>query len=304
MQCGAGPARYLLTPSPPLNTKQYRTPPPSSRAGALAPRRWLTTHGTTSWSIASRPTAWRRWGARAVGVGRRGPAGRRRAGAGGCLSTPGTGTRLAPSQCREDPPLHPRPARPQVQQYTVCAQLLFNPRKAKLRPEVRLGQALALERAALLAKLIVNLHFYAEGRCAPQLRDAFVRRLLELLAPGGPGRLAAAAHNLRQLFSLMAPFAPPLASDPDRELLKEIDMALYRDLLTKLTVAAGAAGGGDAASAAGATQQAPLILSSVPAAAQQQQTVTAAGSAAVHTAAGAAQGATLQATAGQPPAAT
>eukprot|EP00887_Chlorella_sp_A99_P006281 scaffold3.g6281.t1 len=120
-----------------------------------------------------------------------------------------------------------------VQQYAVASQALLNPRKAKLRPEVKMGQHLALERATLLAKLVVNLHYYAEGRCAPQLKDAFVRRLLELLAVGGATRVVLALQNLKQLFGLLAPFAPPLASE-EQELLKEIDTELYRDLLVKL----------------------------------------------------------------------
>ena len=58
----------------------------------------------------------------------------------------------------------------QVQQYAACSRALLNPRKARLRAEVKMGQHLALERAVLLAKLIVNLHYYAEGRCAAQLK--------------------------------------------------------------------------------------------------------------------------------------
>lgn len=33
-----------------------------------------------------------------------------------------------------------------------------------------MGRHLALERAALLAKLLVNLHFFVEGSCAPELK--------------------------------------------------------------------------------------------------------------------------------------
>ena len=60
-----------------------------------------------------------------------------------------------------------------------------------------------------------------------------MRRLLELLGAGGRPRVALALQNLKQLFSLVGPFAPPLASE-EQELLKEIDMELYRDLLAKL----------------------------------------------------------------------
>ncbi len=40
---------------------------------------------------------------------------------------------------------------------------------------LRMGQHLALERAVLLAKLLVNLHVYVEGTCSPDLK---VRRVL------------------------------------------------------------------------------------------------------------------------------
>ena len=35
---------------------------------------------------------------------------------------------------------------------------------------LRMGQHLALERAVLLAKLLVNLHVYVEGSCSPELK--------------------------------------------------------------------------------------------------------------------------------------
>lgn len=36
--------------------------------------------------------------------------------------------------------------------------------------QLRVGQQLALERAVLLAKLLVNLHVYVEGSCSPELK--------------------------------------------------------------------------------------------------------------------------------------
>ena len=41
---------------------------------------------------------------------------------------------------------------------------------------LRMGQQLALERAVLLAKLLVNLHVYVEGSCDPDLKVGWVRR--------------------------------------------------------------------------------------------------------------------------------
>jgi hypothetical protein len=46
---------------------------------------------------------------------------------------------------------------------------------------LRMGQQLALERAVLLAKLLVNLHVYVEGSCNPDLKVGGLRLRLRLI---------------------------------------------------------------------------------------------------------------------------
>ena len=101
-----------------------------------------------------------------------------------------------------------------------------------------MARHLALERSVLLTKLLVNLHFYAPGRCAPEIEDAFLNRLVHCLrvSARGPAALAAAVDNLRALAGVVLPFAAPRVGE-DQELLKEIDSELLADLMNKMRVA-------------------------------------------------------------------
>ncbi|KAI7840243.1 hypothetical protein COHA_006025 [Chlorella ohadii] len=164
-----------------------------------------------------------------------------------------------------------------VRGYERAAAAAFPPVRGKAGRALRMGQQLALERGVLLAKLLVNLHVYVEGSCSPELKDAFVRRLIQVLrspAAQATQRLQTTLRNLQSLHQLLAPFGPPHAG-PDQQLLSEIDMALMADLVARISDALRQSMQ-PAAPAAAATQQQPpqqqqLAGGQPEGAAQQQQ---------------------------------
>ena len=107
---------------------------------------------------------------------------------------------------------------------------------------IKMGRHLALERSILLAKLLVNLHYYNDT-LPINLKNAFFKALIAALSssvPPGTTKSIVMNHavtNLENLFAVAWVFGPPNALKKI-ELVAEVDMEQSIDLLGKMKKAA------------------------------------------------------------------